>query len=164
VREETTIPNWCENRLTITGPAADVDALVAEVVVPNPDQAAGVPYAPKRALDYAALLPVPEGISDPNPDFLSDAEWKWRIAHWGCKWNHPALVEDERFDPAGTAHLEYAFDSPWSPPLPFVDALARAFPILHLVLRYEEAGMGLYGRFDSDDIPRHDADDGEEVP
>jgi hypothetical protein len=149
------MPNWCENRLTISGPEADVDALVARVAVPVPDPGE---YGPYRALDYAALLPVPEGLADPDPEVLSEAEYDWRCRHWGCKWNHPGLDVEERLGAGDAVQLEWGFDSPWSPPLGFVQALAEAFPTLHLHLRYEEEANALRGRWDPGE-PAYGRDD-----
>jgi hypothetical protein len=133
------MPNWCGNRLTITGPEQAVSDLMGRVVVDNPDPARGR-YDPPMVLDYAAV--VPEPAHDPA---VGDGWYEWRRQHWGVKWNHPGLytLEVELDGPTGELRLE--FDTPWGPPLPFLNALAAAFPGLTYALAYEEQGNELYG-------------------
>jgi hypothetical protein len=42
-------------------------------------------------------------------------------------------------------HLEYAFETAWSPPVPFLSKLAPTWPTLTFFLDYEEMGMGFKG-------------------
>lgn len=137
------MPNWCQNRLTVAGPAADLDALDARVIVadPDPDRSA---YDPPRVLDYAALLPEP--TYGPEPGGALPDWYAWRLAHWGVKWNHPGLATEERW-PQGedAAELVLEFETPWGPPIPFLEALGEAFPALAFRLHYAEEAMDLDG-------------------
>lgn len=139
------MPNWCENRLTVTGPAADLDALSERVIIddPNPDRSE---HEPKHVLDYAALVPEPEHSQAPETVGVLPDWYEWRLQHWGVKWNHPGLYTEEQWPQAGgEAELQLGFDTPWGPPLPFMEALAGAFPTLSYELRYEEESNDVYG-------------------
>jgi hypothetical protein len=41
--------------------------------------------------------------------------------------------------------LIYAFETAWSPPIPFLDRVAKQWVNLTFVLEYEEPGMGFKG-------------------
>ena len=142
------MPNWCENRLSVTGPEADVSALMGRVVVEDPSPERGR-YDPPMVLDYAALVPEPPYT--PDPDALSGTpaavpDWyAWRLQHWGVKWNHPGLSTLEVLTHGDFGELVAEFDTPWGPPLPFMEALAREYPALSLRLHYEEQGNDVHG-------------------
>jgi hypothetical protein len=42
-------------------------------------------------------------------------------------------------------HMEYSFDTAWSPPIEFFENLAKQWPSLTFVLQYEELGMAFKG-------------------
>ena len=42
-------------------------------------------------------------------------------------------------------HLCYVLDTAWTPPIPFLEQLARQWPTLKFLLDYEELGMGFKG-------------------
>lgn len=109
----------------------------------------------------------------------SDAWTRWRLTNWGCKWEplftEPLLalaaqVADVELSTsarglinAGTAAV-YRFDTPWSPPTPFLTHTAKMFPTLEFVLSYGEPGCGFAGRvqfrggelIDEEDMDVHD--------
>ena len=45
----------------------------------------------------------------------------------------------------GQVIVEYAFDTAWSPPIKFLENVAKQWPNLTFVLEYEELGMGFKG-------------------
>lgn len=42
-------------------------------------------------------------------------------------------------------HLTYTFDTPWSPPIAFLQRLGPQWPELSFLIEYEELGMGYNG-------------------
>lgn len=62
------------------------------------------------------------------------------MQNWGTKWDIEAeLVSDD------DEYLEYEFNSAWSPPVPWLEKVAKDFPNLDFNLRYEEEGIGFMG-------------------
>ena len=53
------MPNWCLNKLTITGPEADVQAFKAKAVGHSPWEE---PEGDPDALNFHSLVPVPEEV------------------------------------------------------------------------------------------------------
>lgn len=42
-------------------------------------------------------------------------------------------------------HARYTFETAWSPPLEWLEAVASQYPTLRFCLRYSEPGMGIQG-------------------
>ncbi|MGW6332144.1 DUF1281 family ferredoxin-like fold protein [Nocardia rhamnosiphila] len=86
---------------------------------------------------------------------------RWRLTHWGCKgealFSQPAVVgTTSDSDPglglttAASSHTAasavYQFDTPGSPPIPFLAHAAEMFPAAEFILVYDEPGLGFAGR------------------
>jgi hypothetical protein len=129
------MPNWCFNKLTITGPKADVQAFKAKAVGYSPwEQPAGEP----AVLNFHSLVPVPEEVLKAGYD---SAGYHWEVENWGCKWgagNTTILDEWEGF-------IAYEFSTAWSPPEKFLEKVAVQWRALQFVLEYEEPGMAYKG-------------------
>ena len=71
--------------------------------------------------------------------------YDWRLEHWGCKWN---AYRTEVLDVA-PERARVVFETPWSPPLPVLEALAAQVPALELRLAYvdEFVNFAGYARF-----------------
>jgi hypothetical protein len=70
--------------------------------------------------------------------FGYDNWYEWCIVNWGTKWN---ACHSEDCDVVETAQMTiYRFSTAWSPPAPFVHALAIAFPKLTFRLEYTLEG------------------------
>ena len=129
------MPNWCENILVVEGPEADIAAFK--------EKAAAVP-AEDAAVDAAEVLKLENFI--PIPAEVAAAEYgngqyDWEIEHWGCTLgaiNSAITTESEN-------RLHYVFQTPWTPPLAFVEQVSRDWPTLRLVLAYNEPGCGFQG-------------------
>ena len=188
------MPNWAENRLTVTGDprrVAEFDKAfkgrpaawpLQEFVKwgKTPEEVAEIEVANQEEIEterhcFNALYPVPEevlevGYSVPTAigesakvlhdfDFVgkSPAEtpaalrdpkkWRdgytWCVSHWGTKWDveemHDATLE------GGLA--EYTFDTAWSPPIEWLEKVARDWAELEFVLVYCELGCAFAGRY-----------------
>jgi hypothetical protein len=128
------MPNWCTNKLTVFGPAADVKQFKAQAVGYSPwwkEEQANV-------LNFHSLVPIPHAVLAAG---YEDAGDDWERAHWGCKWGAcNAAVVDE-----GEGHLVYTFATAWSPPIEFLKTIGPQWSTLTYVLEYEELGVGFKG-------------------
>ncbi len=128
------MPNYCENRLTITADKSTIDTLQAafekgellETLRPQPTYEG---YAPNGQ-------PCGEGM----PDW-----WHWRIANWGTKWDVGG--EHTTYERVSDTEIYMSFDSAWSPP---VAALQSRDDITYK-LYYCEFGMGFCGEAEGSD-------------
>ena len=105
------MPNWCSNRLVITGLSESeskqlVDAIVAEELLET-------------------FVPTPE---DANA-------YDYHVNEWGTKWDVGGEV-----DAFGDSLLSY-FESAWSPPIEGLTKISSLFPTAEFRLEYNEPGM-----------------------
>jgi len=135
------MPNWCSNRVEITGPADDADHL-RELMT-----------TAESSFDFNAIIPMPveydnTSVSDEvrelkygHPDWYS-----WALENWGTKWNSDQaqwLSTAEPQEP-DLVHVVY-FDTAWGPPFPIIFALSERFPSLILRLSYCEPDLRFGG-------------------
>jgi hypothetical protein len=88
--------------------------------------------------------------------------YTWRCQAWGCKWDAAFAdtgpmfgIGDEGMDVTLSKETQVAtvtptvavfkFDTPWSPPVPVVEAASEQHPELEFVIRYAELGNGYGG-------------------
>ena len=130
------MPNWCNNKLAVYGLEEDVKRFREKAIGYSPWTHAK--EQKENPLNFHSLVPVP-------PEVLSAGHgpsgYDWELANWGCKWGgcHSQLVDEWE------GHLEYAFDTAWSPPVAFLTKLAPQWPTLIFLLEYEEMGIGFKG-------------------
>jgi hypothetical protein len=130
------MPNWCSNKLTITGPEADVRSLK--------EKAAGhCPWLKPEeteveVLNFHSFVPVPGEVLNAGDDSAGD---HWERENWGCKWGTVnSTILDE-----WPGCVIFKFDTAWSPPMEFLEAVAKQWPALQFVLAYEEPDMAFKG-------------------
>jgi len=138
------MPNWCENRVTVSGKSEEVKRLVEFV---------------GKEFDFQKVLPMPEELEDTTSPIRTKGEnvnmtperqkelldkygfdnwYDWRISNWGTKWNlQPqdveVLVEDD--------FCEFKFLTAWSPPVGICEKLRELFPDLTISWFYDEPSM-----------------------
>lgn len=168
------MPNWCSNTVTVTGPAADVEAFKTKMQIGD------------HPFDFNAVVKQPEiydRTRSPRPDgpieesafmydSVKDAEgmkkarppteeeiaelrehghwtwYEWRHQNWGCKWNTNGkyvTVEDHTPRKAGHRGIRYKFDTAWCPPEALIARLRIDHGSLRIECRYSEPGMGCRG-------------------
>ena len=116
------MPNWCENKLTVTNSTPELEAFLQE-----------------HGLSFGAIVKpnIPE--YDENNFGTIEAQ----VTAWGTKWD---LKDDEQ--KAAAASLlesgECHFDTAWSPPLEAISALSELTGA-SFRLAYNEQGMAFYG-------------------
>ena len=67
--------------------------------------------------------------------------YDWSIRNWGCKWE-PSLNHWDHWDDS----MELDFETPWSPPEPWIHAVSKKFPNLMIkvhVTEESDAYMGI---------------------
>lgn len=145
------MPNWCENQLTVSGPLAVVEDWVRHMQGPAvvwPDDLFAADTAPPvLPLCFHQGVPVPPDIIRQG---FSTAGYHWCRTHWGTKWEPVGLSEIPAIETLsdGSALACYDFDTAWSPPIAWLDALVPQWPALTFVLRYGEPGMQDYGEYE----------------
>jgi hypothetical protein len=145
--EDKKIPNWCNNTITITGPAEKIQALW------NAAQAEGSGL-------LNAMVPMPEGLRSTvkgTGDEAQTAEldghtnwYDWSVDRWGTKWE--VNMEGLEFTDLGNGRAEIAgyADSAWAPPVPAFQSYANANPDVEMELKYFEPGMCFMGVWDTE--------------
>ena len=119
------MPNWCSNRLTITGPAPVIQE-ITEVL--NQDDSPLLQW----------MVPRPK----------SEMDWyNWNIKNWGTKWD----ICDVYFEnQAEEDSIEFTFCSAWSPPEQAFETWAAADGRVQFNLEYWEPGCGFVGSLSYD--------------
>ncbi len=115
----------------------------------------------------------PEAMADPDGSprqcngcrgtglYTREAGWlAWRSRHWGCKWDasfdgpfmalgSDSADVDESVAAKGVTATPtvaiYKFDTPWSPPVPWLECASEQHPELEFRLRYGEVGGDFAG-------------------
>lgn len=146
-----TIPNWCNNDLTVRGGTVDIKKFKEQAKGKDEESA-------KTDLSLNMLHPMPEELENTiSPSQAETDEEKkrskelikkygasnwydWKLNNWGTKWDVEAtLVGDKKNS------LIYTFDSAWGPPLEWLKEVSKKFPTLTFKLHYSEGGMCFRG-------------------
>lgn len=139
------MPNWCTNELTITGDPKQIAKFRKLAEQKNKDgekQALSLGnFYPEPDYTKTEVLPTFPDISGTKPVDPSQAWWDWRVQNWGTKWE---LNEVELIDESED-YLLYRFDTAWSPPVKWLEKVAKDYPELDFRLKYEEEGVGFLG-------------------
>jgi Ferredoxin-like domain in Api92-like protein len=127
------MPNWVTNRLTLSGPHAEIVRFQNTCIRATLEE-----DSDGESLDLGALVPMPAVIVatlDDHSTAVKQAaleatgfeDWyDWRLHHWGCKWN----TSNFRVITVATELFDVSFQTPWSAPEPALAALATQFPLL----------------------------------
>jgi hypothetical protein len=162
------MPNWCENRITISASVELMTELKAKIftegnltfniLIPMP---AILQRTTSGSKDFDGTIhkswtwdDQPDGTMKERP--FTDAEkaeviatghiswYDWSIEKWGTKWDvkpASAFLDDE------PDYLELRFDTAWSPPIPWVAALRETFPDAEITAFYDEPGVQAAGYY-----------------
>lgn len=151
------MPNWCSNRVTISGPEGDLAAFLSDLQEHFDEKEPNAPYSLMES-----FLPMPDDIGD---------GWHaWAMDNWGTKWADRMMVA--YIDPT---QIVLMGDTPWCPPLEGLNTISKMHPTLTFVAAWDEPGMCFLGaaRFanglstisevTNDDYPSYETDDGNDV-
>jgi hypothetical protein len=143
------MPNWVSNTLSFIANSEEeyndiVNTLAAPIVSKN---AEGEFVNEPTEFSFQNIIFVPKdkyeeyfashGYS-PEKGNYGDTTYNWynwNVINWGTKWD-ACDVELEK-DPRDFTVM-YRFNTPWSPPIPVLRALAEKFPNALINLQYEE--------------------------
>lgn len=158
------MPNWVDNRLTITTDKDTAEKIKAQLS--KPFKRMETDYATdtrkevlvEPVMSFLNIVAPPADKMDlydevhgsrPNPvtgemERTGDTEWNWynfNNREWGTKWDINADLQEV---PAGNEiTLIYTFNTAWSPPTPAIRVLSTQYPEVEMTLWYcEEQGFG----------------------
>jgi hypothetical protein len=135
------MPNWCSNRLTVHGPAADLAEFHA-LTSSRPQsitcdvQADTIGDNVRDSFSLSALYPIPDALSQ---DYV--AARKWCLREWGVMRDRCISVRAYCYSES----LFYHFETPWTPPDAWMQAVSAKFPAVFFGLAYAEWDLNLYG-------------------
>ncbi|MYA41609.1 MAG: hypothetical protein F4Z31_07650 [Gemmatimonadetes bacterium] len=170
------MPNWCQNELSVYGPKDQVreiyDLIVNELeddkiavtfdrVIPMPKILQKVTTGGTKIDGEYVTTWVNEGEwPDVKARKLNEGEqllidaigypswYEWAIDNWGTKWD---ACESRLITPfevwEDEAEFAVAFDTAWSPPEPFFNALQERFENVRVGGFYREDGLQFAGYF-----------------
>ena len=137
------MPNWCENRIKISGPTKKINKLWEDInndgllntLHPQPDNLFLENLDPKKRLELD---------KDGVPNW-----YDWRIDNWGTKWevNSEDLCVVDNGD--GNSYIWGDFVSAWSPPAEAYIAFNRADNGCEVEGWYFELGCDFCGLYNS---------------
>ena len=124
------MPNWCRNILNITGPVDDVSRFQREAVGVSPWNK-NDPVKQPSPLNFHSLVPIPPEVLRAG---YTKAGHDWECEHWGCKWGAcKAYIDTE-----SPGAVSYWFETPWCPPIQFLETVSHQFPSLRFEMVYFE--------------------------
>lgn len=152
------MPNWCSNGLIVEGVDVSAEAgwefreftVRADVESGLLGKFVSCPSVLLTAGDAAPWEGNSGGCVDLVADVVREAEliamcgygswYSWCVGEWGAKWD----VDVEAFD-SFEGCTRIMFSSAWAPPVPWVFAVSRLFPLLRFTLGWAESGVGFWG-------------------
>lgn len=163
------MPNWCDNRLYITGPSEDQKAFrgqIRHVFIDWGDQIANLKAKIKACRTPTKKIRL---LSDLNKRLIADKDerylfasfvqppveviskgyssggYDWCVDHWGTKWDVDDFVEEVTTVDEVEEHTLYSFQSAWSPPIEWLKQVGLKFPTLRFSLDFYEGGCWFAG-------------------
>ena len=133
------MPNWCNNTITITGPAQKIQALYDAAVAEDGGLLNG-------------MVPMPERLKDTVKGSNGDADnwYDWAVSNWGTKWDVSTEGLEFTDNGDGTALIEGWFDSAWAPPIGAYEKFSEQNNDCHIEASYHEGGMDFGGFWDTE--------------
>jgi len=152
------MPNWCWNKVKISGPADEVRKLAELVrtnesafsfnkVIPMPEELAGIhcgfstTHDGKKVRNWRVVdrktVAVNEKALVKKCGFVNWYDWAY--ANWGTKWD-ASDTETVCHNRKGHGTATISFTTAWGPPEPVLARLAELFPSLKIKLNWNEEG------------------------
>lgn len=139
------MPNWCNNNLQVYGPKEDVKKFVEENKGIEVGEDFGMAAGEIRELplSFNAKVTMPEELIGTSSPSDSPNWYDWCIANWGVKWD---LNDETNFETSTDGTFAYYdFDTAWSAPELWLEAVGAMYPTLSFKLEYSEPGVGFAG-------------------
>lgn len=157
------MPNWCSNRLTVTGDKESLQKF-KELSLVKAEQGSDLNFTmeglyptPKALLNMTS--PVmwrgelhdtegQEAFEKYNEELISQYgynDWYgWRVNNWGTKWDAAETYIADNEDEL----LSIDYDTAWAPNTAWTQYVAKLFPTLTFSLIFEEPGMNFCGIYE----------------
>ena len=135
------MPNWCKNNLKIVSNGQKVLDLL-EILKDENGQ-----------MTFNKFMPMPKELEDtvsPTPKDMPEEEqerlmkeygatnwYDWHLQNWGTKWD----ASESAFYKNGDDWV-ISFQTPWGPPIEFIQALSNKFKEFQFELQYADEGFG----------------------
>ena len=137
------MPNWCDNRMIVSGPEDRIGEFVQLAEGPlhtYKKEKARNEEVNEELLSFHQIVPLPEEVlSGPYDPVGYAGEYE----AWGVKWG--VRGAEREYEP-GEGFVEYRFATAWTPPLEFIRRASKRFPGLAFDLRFEEESVDIFGR------------------
>ena len=148
------MPNWCDNRVTISSNTEDdsqFKELVAKFQVERPFNEIYPQPDWKNTPNEKGELPVKREMKNDKgeiititydfPDGQNDDRWyHWCSNNWGTKWD-VNVVESE----VDEGYAEFEFQTAWAPASGIFDKIKEDYPDVAISWFYDEPGMEIAG-------------------
>lgn len=153
------MPNWCFNKLVITGDEDRVKQVKEQLGRPikayqetfrNKQKPYKVVTIKDPVLSFQNICMPPADkikkywLGTNNPEYKEEGiDWySYNNENWGTKWDvansDGTFIEDD-----SPGIVSYRFDTAWAPPVPAMEKLSVQYPDLEITLHYEEeSGWG----------------------
>lgn len=116
------MPNWCWNHLEVSGDEKQLHEFVEKSMNAHKDT------------EFSFEGTLPRG---------DRKDWyEWSLENWGSKWD----ACEPNIDHNDIDYFAVTFDTPWGPPIHWIDNIMKDFPGLCFTLEYDEPGMCFGGR------------------
>ena len=148
------MPNWCDNRVTISSNTEDdsqFQELVAKFQVERPFNEIYPKPDFSKIPNSKGELPIKEEIKNDKGEIVAetfnfsdgknDDRWyHWCIDNWGTKWD-VNLVGSE----VNESYAEFEFQTAWAPASGIFDKIKEDYPDVAISWFYDEPGMEIAG-------------------
>jgi hypothetical protein len=144
------MPNWCENKIIITGSKSNIDNMKTQL-----DKMDGGGYEVGFFQHY---YPTPAELmlqESPNRDDKKTEEliakygasdwYQWRVANWSTKWDIGHINSIETIETDEQSVLVFNCDTAWAPPDNALRKLSEMFRDTYFYCQFVEQGMGFQG-------------------
>jgi hypothetical protein len=160
------MPNWCENKLDVSGNKIDIQKFKESTLVkaekgdeihftmnllyPTPpellEQTAPNTWRGEET-DTEGKLEFEKKIEELKQKYGHTDWYDWRVDKWGTKWDVAStyILDDE------DEFLSIEYNTAWSPNMEWVRCVAKQFPELTFTLWFEEPGNSFCGVYEVTD-------------
>lgn len=137
------MPNWCENFLTANGPKEEIEKF-SEKVSQVPSYYSGTVFEPESnevPFYFSGHVPIPQEVVE------GKEEWNdWCVKNWGTKWDACECQPPEIMTTENISSFSVDFLTAWSPPIKWLEKVAKEHPNIEFEIHYTEHGMGFTGK------------------
>jgi len=142
------MPNWCENELSVSGPAEELkefrefaNPLSANKLIPMPEEFKdietgltfidGVKYTHWRTVEGKAIPVSEEEKKALHEKYGACHAIDWAHMNWGTIWDFIDCKVEEHSN-----MVVYRFDTAWGPPVPVIENIAEMYPNLSFLFSF----------------------------